>query len=420
MASDPYNRADNGYVNDQSTPASHSGDNIADLQIPPAGIEDVDRAVYDLFNEVIPFQVEQRGKQGNLTQPARGATSAVVKVPVIFATGERFAHVKKLLPFRDSNNTIILPLISVGRKGLEIGTPRLMPSISHRATSDFVISRRLAPEDRNYQRLINKQHVRNSPDIAARSNFQLQDVSPGSQSVPGTIASRRNEGNLSFLDPDPNLPLLSRHGDNIFEIITMPYPVFFSASYEVTFWTQYTQHMNAMLETLASARKGPGFEYKVKSRKGYFYIIELEPSINSSSNTDEFSDTERIIKNTLTCNVMGYIMATAHPGQEQPIKRYLSAPTVDFIIRQTSGEVELPLDNSVPSGDESKFALTDIKEIDPRGRDTLQRGQEDGTVPDTIEDPFTGSRVRVLTRNPRKGETVASSRLVVDLERTRR
>ena len=128
-----------GFVNDHKIPTGREGDNVPDdFYIPPAGIEDADRAVYDMFDSQIPFQVVQRGKQGALTQPTRGATEAVVKVPVIFATGERFAHVKKLLPFRDDNNTIILPLISIGRKSLEIGTPQIMPGITHRGVSDFV------------------------------------------------------------------------------------------------------------------------------------------------------------------------------------------------------------------------------------------------------------------------------------------
>jgi hypothetical protein len=409
-----------GFVNDQRVSTGREGENVADFFIPAAGIEDVDRAVFDLFNEQIPFQVAQRGKQGALTQPTRGATEAVVKVPVIFATGERFAHVKRLLPFRDNNNTIILPLISVGRKGLEIGTPRIMPGISHKGVSDFVLTRKLAPEDADYQRLINKMRYRNAPDIASRSNFASDDIAPGTQSQPGTIASRRNEGNLSYLDTSDDSPMLTRIRDNIFEIVTMPYPIFFSASYEVTFWTQYTQHMNTLLEVLASARSGIGQEYKIKSKKGYFYIAELDAATSLNNNTDNFSDEERILKTTLTMNVMGYIIATQHPGQTSPFRRFLSAPTIDFQTVQSSGELEVPIDNSVPSGDEGKFLLEDLKEIDYRGRDAVGRGQETATVPDTIRDPFTGSRVKVIKSVPRKGETVASSRLVVDLDRISR
>ena len=406
-----------GFVNDQKVVTGREGENISDFFIPPAGIEDVDRAVYDLFNEQIPFQVSQRGKQGKLTQPTRGATEAVVKVPVIFATGERFAHVKRLLPFRDNNNTIILPLISVGRKGISLGTPQIMPGITHRGVSDFVLTRRLAKEDAEYQRILNKMRYRNSDDLASRSNFSLSDVAPGNEALPGTNASRRNGDNLSYRDLDNPQPLLSRLGDNIFEVITMPYPIFFSCTYEVTFWTQFTQHMNTLLEIFASARTGVGQEYKIKSKKGYFYIAELESSLSPGDNVDNFSDEERIIKTSATLNVMGYIMATQHPGQTSPFRKFLSAPTIDFETIQSSGELEVPVDNMVPSGDETKFVLEDIKEIDYRGRDTKARGAETATVPDTIEDPFTGSRVKVLKRIPRKGEAVSSSRLVVDLER---
>lgn len=407
-----------GYVNDHKIPTGREGDNVAENIIPPAGIEDVDRAVYDLFNSVIPFQVSQRGKQGKLTQPARGATDAIVKVPVIFATGERFAQVKKLMPFRDSNNTIILPVISVGRKSLNIGTPSsIFPSITHRAVSDFILTKKLAKEDRDYQRLLNKLRLRNSDDIASRSNFALQDIAPGNQAVPGTIASRRNGNNLSYRDlEDPEL-LLSRLGDNIFEVVTMPYPIFFTASYEVTFWTQFTQHMNTLIEILASARMGPGLDYKIKSSKGYYYIAELESGVSLANNTDNFSDEERIIRSSVTLNVMGYIIATQQPGQTSPFRRYLSAPVIDFETIQTSGELEVPVIKEVPTGDASKFMLADLKEIDHTGNDVEERGAETATVPDTIDDPFTGSRVKVIRRVSRKGETVASGRLVVDLER---
>jgi hypothetical protein len=292
-----------------------------------------------------------------------------------------------------------------------------MPGITHRGVSDFVLTRKLAREDADYQRLINKLRYKNAPDIASRSNFALQDVAPGSQSSPGTIASRRNGGNLSYVDPVDDDPLLTRIGDNIFEIITMPYPVFFSTSYEVTFWSQFTQHMNSMIEILATARTGIGQEYKIKSKKGYFYIAELAPAVSLNNNTDNFADEERIIKSTFTLNVMGYIIATQHPGQTSPFRRFLSAPTIDFQSIQTSGEVEVPVDNRVPSGDESKFMLSDLKEIDERGRDIIGRGEETATVPDTIADPFTGSRVKILHQVPRRGETVASGRLVVDLEK---
>ena len=49
-------------------------------------------------------------------------------------------------------------------------------------------------------------------------------------------------------------------------------------------------------------------------------------------------------------------------------------------------------------------------------------GQGDERLLETMIDPFTGEKtsryVRVLTRNQRSGETVASSRITVDLQTT--
>ena len=45
--------------------------------IPSCGIEDVDYAVFNLFNEQIPLHYDLKGE--------------VKRIPVIFATGERFA-----------------------------------------------------------------------------------------------------------------------------------------------------------------------------------------------------------------------------------------------------------------------------------------------------------------------------------------
>ena len=52
-----------------------------DFTIPSIGIEDMDKAVFNLFNEKLSFEVEQKGK--------------LQKVPVIFASGERFALTRR-------------------------------------------------------------------------------------------------------------------------------------------------------------------------------------------------------------------------------------------------------------------------------------------------------------------------------------
>ena len=77
-----------------------------DFSLPSAGIESVDRAIFTLFDETVPFQVKIDDQS--------------TKVPVVFSTGERFALTRRNSPIRDRNNTIILPVIAIYRKSIDL------------------------------------------------------------------------------------------------------------------------------------------------------------------------------------------------------------------------------------------------------------------------------------------------------------
>ena len=82
------------------------------------------------------------------------------------------------------------------------------------------------------------------------------------------VATRRNGNNLSFRINETGHMLSPALGDNIFEIITIPYPEFIMTEYEVTFWTQYMQQANQLLETLMASFDGQGHEHVISTDKG--------------------------------------------------------------------------------------------------------------------------------------------------------
>jgi hypothetical protein len=89
----------------------YEGTNVPDdFSIPPVGIEDIDRAIFTLFDKKLAFETK--------------VNSQTTRVPVIFASGERFALTRRDNPLRDKNNTLILPLISIKRGS--IGHRRLL------------------------------------------------------------------------------------------------------------------------------------------------------------------------------------------------------------------------------------------------------------------------------------------------------
>ena len=86
-------------------PTGYNEGNIPDYIIPSCGLEDLDKAVFDLFDKEIPLFFDMHGTQK--------------KVPVVFATGERFALIRRKKPLVDRDGALILPLLSVTRTNIE-------------------------------------------------------------------------------------------------------------------------------------------------------------------------------------------------------------------------------------------------------------------------------------------------------------
>lgn len=352
-------------------------DPTENFEFPSIGIEDIDRAVFKLFNEKLNFQVSQKKE--------------TKKVPVVFAAGERFALTRRKNPIRDKNNAFILPLISIMRNDIAFGPDQdgKGTAISFREQPSYVIKRRLSKKDRDYQNAINKAGLLNQENVG----------------------TKRNSKNLTALSSAATLsPNLEK---NIFEIIEIPYPEFVSLTYEVTFWTQYMNQANAMIETLIHNFDGQGEEIVMTTDTGYELVAFFDKSFNNNSNFDEFSDSERIIKNTITMKVPGYVLNPKHSGIPKLIKSYFSAPVINFNYQQVSRKIV----QNIPENSQDKVLNNLIEDLIP---DPNAEEESGPLIEEKIINPFTGEEVtqysKILHRNSRQGETVASSLVVLDIE----
>ena len=389
----------------------YEGDNVPeDFSMPGSGIEETDRAVFNLFDKRLAFEVT--------------VNEETAKVPVVFAAGERFALTRRRQPIRDKNNTLILPIISIKRTSIShdpgqegYGTP-----IAFRDQPSYVVRKRLNSSDRDYQKLINKLKIKNQSNVASRGNFanQASDVLPGNVARPGKLASRRNENNISFtLDPN-GVTLEDDLGKNIFEIITIPYPTFVTINYEVVFWTQYMQQMNQIIQSMMSRFDGQGHEFFLETREGYNVVAYIKSPFTAQDNFSDFTENERIVKYQFNMSVPTYIIAPQQDDLPTPFRRFLSAPTIEFGYKQSSAQVVKNVRSPGRLADQNKFILSDVEVLNSVGESDLVRGQGGERVVDVEVDPFTGKDktrfLKVLTRNQRSGETVSSVRSIVDLD----
>jgi len=388
----------------------NKGNPPEDFTIPSCTIEDVDRALFTLFDKDLPFVF--RHKEGTK------------KAPVIFATGERFAVLRRKEPLRDKSGAIVLPLVSIMRTGIN-QTPTMGAGTNQ--NQEITIKKRLSPEDPSYQRLINKVGLDNSDNLVSDdARTQFPSLSTGS--VPGRIATRRSETPTSF-DVRKGEVLSNELGNNIFEIITMPPPKYFTATYEVTFWTQYTTQMNEMIMSMMSLYQSYSQRaFRIETSKGYWFVAYVDEELAPGNNFDDFTDAERLVRYSFNVTVPAYIVGSPFKGAENRLRKFVSAPQISFDsdIFTDSYVVDPPA--NIPTADTKNLILDDMRTVDQNlpgqamanakgklgGKSTANIGgtvsDSDTRVIEVLHDPFTGQTVKkkvlVKTRIRRSGETV--------------
>lgn len=372
-----------------------------EFTIPSCGVEDVDTAMFKLFESEIAPEV------GGINN------TAVAKVPVIFAAGEKWALLKRGRPIRDRNNTLVLPLITVMRSEMnQTMTEDIAGRGINQQVGEIVIRRKLDKSDRGYQSLINRLFLKNQEDLAV-------DIGAGLE--PNQLTTERLIGDISESEEVKDGALLTPNRlNNVYETIVVPTPQFYTVKYQVTVWTQYTQHANQIMEKIFSSFLPQGQSWRLDTAKGYWFVGKLEDgSLAIETNFDDMTSQERFIKHTFNVSVPAYFFVPASPGALIPLKRYVSSPTISFEaspddLTELSSSTETS--EYVLGSDDPTLPLDEQKNNRTDQRTPGWRQQR--VYP--LEDPALqtlprGYSVRVVNKSP-KGETVYSGASLGGLE----
>ena len=323
----------------QSIEMGYEGSNTPeDFSIPSCTIEDVDRALFNLFNDEIPlYYTKKKDKK---------------RIPVIFATGERFAVLRRNRPLRDKAGALILPLISIMRSNVS------QDSTKGNAISQnlpLTIKKRLYKEDALYQNLINKKALKNQDNVASSENFSN---SSRTRVKENKIATRRAE-TIPTLEVDQGKLLVPElNNENLYEVIQLPPTKYFTATYEITFWAQYTQQMNDMLSAMMmSYQENHKRTFRIETEKGYWFVAYCGDTFDSNTNFDDFSDNERIVKYSFSVEVPAYIVNPDYPGAPNGLRSYVSAPSISFDVYQAAGQMVLKQEAGPISSNLNNFIL---------------------------------------------------------------
>ena len=369
-----------------------------DFQVPSCGPEDVDRALFDFFNKELPLYYTASKEAGEMR-----------RVPVVFASGERFALAAKKRPLVDKNGALILPMVAITRSGITLENTK--GNVMLDRSPEVVIKKRVSSEDPLYQALQGTSGLRNT-GIAPQSRNDF------------SFASGRN------LDPQMK--------KGIYEIFVIPGPKYFTVKYEINIWAQYVQQLNDIIEAVLGSFPFTGRSVKVASTKGYWFVAYFGEEVSMDNNLSDFTDNERLVKANMTVEVPGYLVTPEFPGSPNGVRTYTSAPTITFDV-SLSGVPPETHSGNVMSTNVDNHILTQVETDDLQGpvqaigtsavatNESIQGYGRAGSaisrsdMPlnnfrsqtqeiEYVTDPVTGEKkkilARVTTHNPRKGEKV--------------
>ena len=341
----------------------------SDLYIPSCGIEDVDQAIFNLFEKEI--QITVGGKDSAESK----------KVPVIFAAGEKWALLKRGKALRDKNNSLIVPLVTITRTSVnQDSSTDVVGRGINQQTGELVIKRRLDSTDRDYQNLINRNLVVKQKNVA---------LNPDSAML-SQVSTDRQVGELSTTPEVVSGGFLkANRRNNIFETIVVPSPQFYTATYEITVWMQFIQHLNQATEKLMSSFLPQAQSWKLTTEKGYWFIASLDGGFETENNFDDLSSSERFIKLKFNVKVPAYVWASAAPGVPIPVKKYVSSPIIRFEVGTTnpfpttneqeqfsnnlllgSDDPTLPLEEKANSRDDQRSPGWNVGKVQPSNSET--------------------------------------------------
>tara|TARA_B100000941_G_C28478870_1_gene540903 strand:- start:128 stop:1402 length:1275 start_codon:yes stop_codon:yes gene_type:complete len=268
------------------------------IPFPPSTIENIDAAMMSYLLQTMAI----------FTSTNKGWS----KVPVVWSSSERAFQSKRGQEIRDSQGTLVLPIITVervsvvkdlARKGTIYGNP--MPTNDEKG-GVIPIAREINQEK--------------------TSNFTNADV------------RRLTAGKINFPAPV---------GDKVvYSTVFIPLPVYITATYAIKIRTEYQQQMNDIITPFVTRPGGVNYINLVNS--GHRYEGFINEDFAQSNNVSDYSNEERKFETTITVDVLGYLIGD-DKNQVKP----------NFVYRENAVEVKIPRERiilgEIPDHENGKF-----------------------------------------------------------------
>lgn len=255
-----------------------------DMRFEPSTIENVDAALLDY---VRAFNLHTRTNQG--WQP----------VPVVWSGTERAHQIKENPELRDAMSVLRLPQITIERR-----------SVSKKLNEKGLYWGNVMPID----------------DEKGGSIELVRKINQDKTSAFSNARSQRRTGDLNFKT--------SKTPQNkiVYEITSVPLPIYLTMEYVVTLRTEYQEQMNDLIAPFLT--HSDGVHYFIIEKTGHRYECFYNEDYGTVNNTSNFDDQEKIYKSEVKIKVLGHIHG-AGVNAIKP-KRAIRENAIKVKIRESS------------------------------------------------------------------------------------
>ena len=252
-------------------------DHLEEITLQPSGLETIDRAMLNFINVELDLQLT--------------SNEGFKKVPVLWTTTERAFQVKEDKELRDKDGTLILPLITIARTGVNkepgrrgIPYANLYPDPDAKGGTITIarqINQKKTAEFQNA--LANKRYGVNSQVRSKRYNASKDDLSVGKV---------------------------------VYDTITIPLPTWVTVKYEVALRTEYQQQMNDLIRPFFTIAGNSPMPKRITAQ-GHAYEVFIDGSFADNSNQTNLGMEQRNYETIIGIDVLGYLIGEGE-NQEPP------------------------------------------------------------------------------------------------------
>ena len=267
------------------------------IPLTPSTVKTVDLALYDFINESLNLH----------TTTNKGR----IKVPVVWAGQERSKQAKDNPEIRDLAQSLIFPIISIERE-----TP----------------NKSVESKGKYYANIPTHSSYGNSIVISSKIK---QDKTANTANVDSRRVNEATGGGTGQI----NFP--RRKNKVIYEVASIPQPVYYEVPYKISLKTEYQEQMNELIQPFMVR---PGSVHRVMlTAEGWRYEAFIQPEYAQSNNLKDMSAEVRKFETEITIKVFGYVIGAA-AGESSPF----------ITVRETFSELKI-LRERVITGDINDF-----------------------------------------------------------------